>query len=262
MHNPIVTLITDFGTRDHFVGVLKGVILGICPGARIADISHEVRPFEIAEGAFLISQAYRYFPPKTVHVVVVDPGVGSARRPILIEAKGQYFVGPDNGVLALVYSDTPHKARVISNEKYFLRPVSNTFHGRDVFAPAAAHLANGARPSSFGKIIEDHLKPAFTEPQRTSKRVWCGTVLHIDRFGNLITNFQVEKFEGVRVKPFDLAIGTRHLTYLGTTYAGVPAGEPFVLVGSGGFLEVAVNQDSAAKMLGCSVGAPCELTLY
>jgi S-adenosylmethionine hydrolase len=262
MHNPIVTLTTDFGTRDHFVGVMKGVILGICPASRIVDISHEVPPFEVAEGGFLISQAYRYFPAKTVHVVVVDPGVGSARRPILIEATGQYFIGPDNGVLAMVYSDTLHKARVITNEKYFLHPVSNTFHGRDIFAPAAAHLAKGARPSSFGKIIEDHLKPAFTEPQRTSKRVWCGTVLHIDRFGNLITNFQIEKFEGMRLRPFQFAIGTRQLTYLGATYSGAAAGEPFVLVGSSGFLEVSVNQDSAAKLLGCSVGAPCELTLY
>ena len=172
MRKPILTLTTDFGTRDHFAGVMKGVILGICPEAEIVDISHEVQPFEISEGAYLVAQAYPHFPAKTVHVAVVDPGVGTARRPILVETAGQYFIGPDNGVLAMVYSNLTHKARAITNEKYFLHPISRTFHGRDIFAPSAAHLAKGARPSTFGKIIEDHLKPAFTEPQRIAKRVW------------------------------------------------------------------------------------------
>src|SRR3954463_16396750 len=143
MQHPIVTLTTDFGTRDHFVGVMKGVIRSICPGAHVTDISHEVQPFEIAEGAFLISQAYRYFPPKTVHVVVVDPGVGSARRPILVEAAGQFFVAPDNGGFSMIYSAAKCRVRHVTNERYFLPQVSRTFHGRDIFAPVAAHLAAG-----------------------------------------------------------------------------------------------------------------------
>jgi S-adenosyl-L-methionine hydrolase (adenosine-forming) len=261
MRKPILTLTTDFGTKDHFAGVMKGVILGICPNVDIIDITHEVDPFEISEGAYVIAQAYRFFAPKTVHVVVVDPGVGSARRPILVEAGGQFFIGPDNGVLAMVYSKVAHKARAITNDKYFLQPVSRTFHGRDIFAPSAAHLANGARPSTFGKLIDDHLKPAFTEPQRIAKRVWVGTVLHIDRFGNLITNLHIDSFSDVRVKPFELAIGTQILRRLGLTYAEIEPGQAFAIVGSSGYIEIATNQASAARALGCGVGAPCELTI-
>ena len=143
MTRPTLTLTTDFGLGDHFVGTMKGVILGICPEAQIVDISHDVTPFEIAEGAYLIAQAWRYFLKKTVHVVVVDPGVGTARRPILVEAGGQYFIGPDNGVLSMVYLQEKSNVRLISNEKYFRHPVSKTFHGRDIFAPVAAHLAGG-----------------------------------------------------------------------------------------------------------------------
>jgi S-adenosyl-L-methionine hydrolase (adenosine-forming) len=262
MKSPIVTLTTDFGTKDHFAAVMKGVILGICPGATLVDISHEVQPFEIQEGAFVVAQAFRFFPRKTIHIVVVDPGVGSARRAILVEAEGQYFIAPENGVLAMVYSKRGSKVREITADKYFLQPVSRTFHGRDVFAPAAAHLAKGARPSSFGKLIDDYLKPAFTEPQRTSKRQWMGTVLHVDRFGNMITNFHIDEFATIRMKPFAFAVGTRHLTDLALTYAEMPIGEPFVIVGSSAYLEVSANQASAAGILGCGVGAPCELTIY
>src|SRR3954467_7789478 len=135
----IVTLTTDFGLSDHFAGVMKGVILGICPSARVVDITHECAAYDISDAAFTIAQAYPYFPPGTVHVVVVDPGVASARRPILIEGAGQFFVGPDNGVFAFVLSQETCSVRAISNEKYFLQPLSQTFHGRDLFAPVAAH---------------------------------------------------------------------------------------------------------------------------
>lgn len=262
MRKPIVTLTTDFGVRDHFVGVMKGVIFSICPDAAIVDISHEVSPFEISEGAFLIAQAYPYFPPKTVHVVVVDPGVGSARRAILVEAGGHYFIGPDNGALGMVYSDQDHKAREITASKYFIQPVSRTFHGRDIFAPVAAHLAKGARVSSFGKVIDDHLKPAFLKPERIAKRAWRGSVLHVDRFGNLITNFHIDTFGEIRVRSFELAIGASKLTRLGLTYAEVDPGEAFAIVGSSRFIEVAANQASASRMLECGAGAPCELTVY
>ena len=261
-NRPIVTLTTDFGAADHFVGVLKGVILGICPAAEIVDISHEVAPFEISQGAFLIAQAYRYFPKKTVHVVVVDPGVGTARRPILVEAAGQYFIGPDNGVLAMVYSGQPHKVREITAKKYFLQPPSRTFHGRDIFVPAAAHLANGVRPASLGKPIDDYLKIAFDKPQRIGRRIWSGTILHVDRFGNMVTNFHVDEFPDMQTRPFEMLVGPRRIHRLALNYADSDAGEVFLIVGSSGYYEVAANQASAAKLLGCGPGAPAELTTY
>src|SRR5262249_34254018 len=156
----------DFGLADHFVGTMKGVILGICPTAQIVDISHEIGTFEIAEAAFLIAQAYRYFPPKTVHVVVVDPGVGTSRRPILAEAAGQRFIAPDNGVLSLIYSQEETKVRVITAEKYFLPKVSRTFHGRDIFSPVAAHVAGGVLPARAGKLITDYLRLSLEKPVR------------------------------------------------------------------------------------------------
>jgi len=262
MTRPILTLTTDFGLADHFVGVMKGVILTICPRARIVDISHEAAPFEITEGAFLIAQAYRYFPAKTVHVVVVDPGVGTARRPILVEAAGQYFIGPDNGVLSMVYSREKHKVRLISNEQYFRQPVSRTFHGRDIFAPVAAHLAAGVLPSRMGKIIEDHLRPSFEKPTRTGKRAWAGRILKIDRFGNIITNFHASEFPDLDQRNFSMAIGPRQAGVLAHNYAECGPGELFVIVGSSGYLEVSVGQGSAAKEIGCETGAPAELMVW
>ena len=262
MLRPVITLLTDFGTADHFVGVMKGVIRGICPEAEIVDLTHEVRPFEISQGAFLLAQAYRYFPPKTIHVAVVDPGVGTSRRPLLVETAKQYFIGPDNGVLAMAYVDQPHKARAITADRFFLQPLSQTFHGRDIFAPVAAHLAAGVKPASFGKRVDDHLKLTFYDPQRTSKRAWSGTVLHIDRFGNMVTNFHIAQFERVRTHPFELRIGPRMITRLTLTYAEADPGDPFAIVGSSGYLEIAANQASAQSMTGCGIGAPCDLTLY
>jgi S-adenosylmethionine hydrolase len=260
--HPVITLTTDFGTSDHFVGAMKGVILAICPNARIVDITHEIPPFEISQGAFIVAEASRWFPKKTIHVVVVDPGVGTSRRPILIEANGQYFIAPDNGILAMMYADIPHKAREINAAKYFRQPVSRTFHGRDIFAPVAAHLAAGVRPASLGKLIDDHLKLAFNKPQRTARRVWCGTILHVDRFGNLISNFHVSEFQDVRTRPFQIVVGPQTISRLALNYADSEPGEAVVIEGSSGFLEVAVNQASAAKILGCGTGAPIDLTLF
>ena len=205
MTRPILTLTTDFGLIDHFVGTMKGVILGICPQAQIVDISHGVTPFEIAEGDYLIGQAWRHFPKKSVHGVVVDPGVGTARRPILVEAGGQYVIGPDNGVLSMVYLREKCKVRLISNEKYFHHPVSRTFHGRDVFAPVAAHLAAGTPPARFGKLVEDYLKPEFEKPHRAGKRTWIARILKIDRFGNIITNIHIDEFGDLAARNFSLA---------------------------------------------------------
>lgn len=259
--SPIITLTTDFGTQDHFVGVMKGVILGIAPDATIVDITHEIRPQDIPGGAFTIAQAYAWFPKKTIHVVVVDPGVGSERRPILAEAAGQYFVAPDNGVLSMVFAREEPRVRHITAERFFLKPVSRTFHGRDVFSPVAAHLAAGARPASFGKPIDDYFRLSFHKPTRTGKHVWTGTVLHADRFGNLITNFHVDDFPDVTSRAFELGIGLEKLSRLALTFSEGEPGELLVIVGSSGYLEVAANQASAARRLGCGPGAPVEFHL-
>ncbi|HUS06416.1 MAG TPA: SAM-dependent chlorinase/fluorinase [Bryobacteraceae bacterium] len=262
MSKPIVTLTTDFGLSDHFVGVMKGVILGICREAEIVDITHQVKQYEVLEGAYVIAQVYPYFPKKTVHVVVVDPGVGSARRPILVEAAGQYFVGPDNGVLSMVYAREKSRVREITAEKFWLTPVSKTFHGRDVFAPCAAHLAISGAPARFGKLIVDHLRLGLQKPPRTSKRAWTGTILKIDHFGNLVTNFHVDDFPEIRQRPFEMIVGIQRIHRLAPAYADLAPGEACVIEGSSGYLEVSLNQSSAAQALGCGTGAPVELTLY
>jgi S-adenosylmethionine hydrolase len=259
MPNPILTLTTDFGLSDHYVGTMKGVILGICPRAQLVDISHDVAPFAIAEGAYVLAQAYSYFPPKTVHVVVVDPGVGSARRPIVVEAAGQLFVAPDNGVLGMIFEGEKHKVRAISNTRYFLDPVSRTFHGRDIFSPVGAHLAAGVAPARVGKPIDNYVRPEFAAPARTGKDRWSGRILKIDRFGNVVTNLRAADFPGLSDGNFSLAVGSPRIDRLAATYAERAPGELFAIAGSGGFLEISMNQGSAAQRLGCAPGAAVEL---
>jgi S-adenosyl-L-methionine hydrolase (adenosine-forming) len=259
MRNPLITLTTDFGTSDHYVGVMKGVISSIAPQARVVDITHDVQQFEISQGAYTISQAYPYFPKRTIHVVVVDPGVGTARRPLLAEMAGQYFVCPDNGVLSMIYERGPHKIRHLTNEEFFLPLKSRTFDGRDVFAPVAAHLANGVSPARFGKLIDNHLRLNMARPAQTGKRTWTGVVLSVDRFGNLVTNLHIDHFQSIRERPFELGIGFEKISNLAISFSEFPPGERMVIVGSGGFLEVVANQASAAKLLGCGVGSPVEL---
>ena len=261
MRRPIITLITDFGLSDHYAGVMRGVILGICPQAEIVDISHEVGAYEVVEGAFLLAQTYPYFPRGTVHVVVIDPGVGTARRPIVAEAAGQRFVAPDNGVLSMMYAREKPKVRWITAEKYFLKPVSQTFHGRDIFAPVGAHLARGIAPAKMGKQITDYLRLHFERPVRTARRAWTGAVLKIDRFGNLVTNFPAEEFPDLQKRPFEMSIGLETVNRLARNYAESGPGQLFVIVGSSGYLEVSASQASAAKMLGCGVGAPVEFRM-
>ncbi len=258
----LITLTTDFGQADHFVGAMKGVILGIAPRARIIDITHEISPYELGEAAFVIAQAWRYFPKGTIHVVVVDPGVGGARRPILAAAGGHYFVAPDNGVLTMIYDAAPARVREISNARLLGKNVSRTFHGRDVFAPAAAHLARGVPAARFGKLIEDSTRFSPLKPTQRSRHVWSGSILKVDRFGNLITNLHIEEFPGVKTRPIELRIGLERVRRLALTYAETEIGERFVIVGSSGYLEVAANQASAAKTLGCGAGAPVELEIF
>ncbi len=262
MPSGLITLTTDFGQADHFVGVMKGVILGIAPRARIVDITHEIAPYSVTDASFIIGQAWRYFPKGTIHVVVVDPGVGTSRRPLLAEAGGHFFVAPDNGVLSMIYEDSPHKVRVISNPKLMRKQISRTFHGRDVFAPASAHLASGIAPLQFGKLIRDYVRSWNTKPLRLAEQVWRGTILRTDRYGNLITNFQIDEFAGIKARPFELRAGAVRIRRLALNYAETEIGELFVIAGSSGYLEIAANQASAASRLGCSAGAAIELELF
>jgi len=260
--NPIITLTTDYGTNDHLVGVLKGVILKINPDAQIVDITHQVTPFDLLDGALSIAAAYSYFPPRSVHVVIVDPGVGTERRPILVSGQNHYFLAPDNGVLSGIYErEHPVVVRHITSEHYFLQPVSKTFHGRDVFAPVAAWLSKNWQPASMGEEITDFKRFAMPRPKEADGLL-KGVVLKVDAFGNLITNFRVEDLPANAVEKGEvrLQIGSQPVTKLVPTFAQGPAGEAVAYIGSSGFLEVAMNKGSAARTLGLGRGTPVLLT--
>jgi S-adenosyl-L-methionine hydrolase (adenosine-forming) len=241
MARTVLTLTTDFGLADHYVAAMKGVILGIAPDAQIVDISHEVTPFAIEQGAYLIAQSYGYFPKRTVHVVVVDPGVGSQRRPLVMQAAGQYFVGPDNGVFSMVMAREKHRVRTLSNAKYFRHPVSRTFHGRDIFAPVAAHIASGGAAARMGETIGDPVLLDLRQPR----------VLHIDRFGNIVTSLRTPDF--AEREGFISINGTR-VSSAALYYSEFEPGELFALEGSSGYIEVSTNRGSAADLIGCRPG--------
>jgi S-adenosylmethionine hydrolase len=264
-NSSIITLTTDFGLGDHFVGAIKGVILDIFPEARIIDICHSVQPFDIFDGALTISQSYSYFPAGTVHVVVVDPGVGTERRPIVVTSERHHFIAPDNGVLSLIYDREPRlHVREITSDHYFLQPVSATFHARDVFAPVAAYLAKGVDPMKFGEEISDYVRFAAPRPKRTDERTLRGLVLKVDRFGNLITNITPEHapflFEQ-NPPAFRIQVGKREITEIRSAYAQGEPGELFGILGSTGFLEIAANRAAAAQMAGSAKGTEVVLTL-
>ncbi|MEQ1884340.1 MAG: SAM-dependent chlorinase/fluorinase [Bryobacteraceae bacterium] len=265
MPERLITFTTDFGTTDYFAGAMKGVIAGIAPKARVIDITHEILPYDINQAGFVISQAWTCFPKGTIHVVIVDPGVGSARRPILVEAGGHFFIGPDNGVFSMIYDAVPHKVRVITNTKVFRKNVSRTFHGRDVFAPAAAHLAKGMPPMQIGKIIHDEVRSWNAQPTKIGSAKtsnWRGAILKVDRFGNLITNFHIDRFDDVKTHAIELRAGKEKIRRLALTYSETEIGELFAIVGSSGYLEIAANQANAAARIGCSAGAPVELDIF
>jgi S-adenosyl-L-methionine hydrolase (adenosine-forming) len=254
---PIVTLTTDYGTNDHLVGVMKGVILSINPEVNIVDITHSVLAHDLLDGALAIGQAYKYFPAKTVHVIVVDPGVGTARRPILVSADNQYFVAPDNGVLSSVY-DQAEALSVwnIISEHYFRQPVSKTFHGRDIFAPVAAWLTKSWQTSAFGEPITDFVRFALPRP-KTNGNVVKGVVLRVDQFGNLITNLRPEDVPALTADggKFTIRAGNATMTKLVPTFASGSSGEPIGLIGSSGYLEISLNKASASKTLAIGRGA-------
>ena len=263
MANAIITLTTDYGTNDHLVGTLKGVILKINPDVTIVDITHNVTPFDLLDGALAIGAAYSYFPPKTVHMVVVDPGVGTERRPLLVSAGNQYFVAPDNGVLSVIYEREP-EGLVVRNanaEHYYLQPVSKTFHGRDIFAPVAAWLTKGWQTSGMGDEIEDYKRFALPRPKEADGAV-KGVVLRTDAFGNLVTNFRQEDLpEGaVQDGAIKLQAGTQPVSKFVETFAQGNGAEPFAYIGSSGFLEIGVNKGNAARTLSLNRGAAIVLT--
>ena len=260
MKRPLITLLTDFGVADHYVASMKGVILGICPDANLIDISHEVTPFSISEGAYTLARAWQCFPKGTTHLAVVDPGVGSARRPILAEVAGHRFVAPDNGLLSMILHANPGaKVRDIAASRYFLEPVSNTFHGRDIFAPVAAHLAKGQAAAKLGKPITDPILADFTKPTQSSPGRWTGHVLKIDRFGNIVTNLDWATFRKIAKSRFKLNLGRRTVTHYYPTYAAAPAGQLFAINGSSGYLEVSLHQASAAMATTAKPGAAIAL---
>jgi S-adenosylmethionine hydrolase len=262
---PIITLSTDFGLNDHFVGTMKGVMLGLAPDAQIVDISHAVQPFDILDGALTISQAYSYFPSGTVHMIIVDPGVGTARRPIIVVGDRHIFVAPDNGVLSLVYAREQRlSVRHVTAEHYFLPSPSNTFHGRDIFSPVAASLAKGVDPSRFGEEITDYVRFAAPRPKPVDERTLRGVVLKVDRFGNLITNItpqDLPKLFQETPAPFKIAMGKGQITRLCSNYAEGGPGEAFGILGSMGYLEIATNRGSAYQLLGVGKGAEVNVVL-
>jgi S-adenosyl-L-methionine hydrolase (adenosine-forming) len=256
--SPIITLTTDFGRADHYVGVMKGVIASIEPAVRTVDICHEIRPYCVAEGAFRIAQSYRFFPSGTVHLVVVDPGVGSARRPIAALAAGHYFVVPDNGVLSQVFEKEASVVREIDVERYGLKPLSHTFHGRDIFAPASAWLARGTSFDEIGALVADPVTLAATAPVEVEPGRWRGRILNVDRFGNLVTSFESNRLAG-RTGGFRLEVGRLQVVRRAESYALSSGEEPFLIEGSSGYLEVSINRHSAAARAGARIGHPAEL---
>ena len=262
MADPIITLTTDFGASDHLVGAMKGVILNINPAARIVDINHNVVPYDILDGALSIANAYTYFPSRTIHVVVVDPGVGTERRPILVSGEKHFFVAPDNGVLSMVYEREACTARHITAEHYFLNPVSPTFHGRDIFAPTAAWLSKAFQTEAFGEVVTDFVR--FTMPKTKSNgQAVKGVVLRVDAFGNLMTNLKAEDIPigalgGGAIK---LAVNGKPVLKFEQTFASGNPGEAIAVLGSAGYVEIAVNRGSAARTLGVNRGAEVTLEL-
>lgn len=262
MTRPIITLTTDYGNNDHLVGTMKGVILKICPEATIVDITHNVTAFDVLDGALAIGTAYSYFPARTIHVVVVDPGVGTPRRPLLVSGQHQYFVAPDNGVLSLVFErEGDVVVRNANAEHYYLQPVSNTFHGRDVFAPVAAWLAKGTQAASMGEEIADYKKFAMPRPKETGGEL-KGVVLRVDNFGNLITNFRRDDLPAGTGENgiIQLQAGAHAIHRLVSTFGEGQAGEAFAYVGSSGFIEIAMNKGNAARTLGIGRGTAVTLT--
>ena len=254
----LITLLTDFGTADYFVGAMKGVILSINREARIVDLTHEIPPQDIEAGAFNLLAVYESFPAETIHVAVVDPGVGSKRRPILVSGGNQFFVGPDNGLFSYIY-ERERDARVfhLTNAQYFRPSVSATFHGRDVFAPVAGALTLGVRPEQLGDEITDYVRLPQLVPRLSAGKDLVASIIHIDRFGNCLTNLTPEHLtEAMIAAGAGLTINGRKITTFRRFFAEESSapGELFAIWGSAGYLEIAAYRASAAQLLGARRG--------
>ena len=250
----LITLTTDFGYRDPFVGIMKGVIAGINANARVIDLSHDIPPQDIMAGALVLRHSVPYFPRGAIHVAVIDPGVGSARRPLLVECDGNYFVGPDNGVLSLALAGKqPTRIIHLSNSTYHLQTVRATFHGRDIFAPVAAYLSLGIADVAFGEPVETFVRLNLPEVSRTARGL-VGEILYIDRFGNLFTNICARDLTGLTAD--NLVISLRDTTIRGlvSNYAAAADGEFVALINSWGLLEIAVYKGNAERRATAKVG--------
>jgi S-adenosyl-L-methionine hydrolase (adenosine-forming) len=278
--SPIITLMTDFGTQDGYVGAMKGVILGIQPQVRIIDITHNIEAQNIEQAASILSDYYPFYPPHTVHVVVVDPGVGSARDPIAVETSRGKFIAPDNGVLThMLYAEKQWKAVRLENAQYWLPNPSNTFHGRDIFSPAAAHLAGGVPLDDLGLPMNDLYHFSVPDLSITSQFI-KGEVVRIDHFGNVITNiknlvwiddstleFQRPGSDDKPAKRLDarkahVMISWHSMDGIYKTFSDAPKGQRLALVGSGGQLEISVNQGNASEVMAIKVGDPVTIQLH
>ena len=266
MPNPLglITLLTDFGDRDSFVASMKGVILTICPEARIVDLSHQITPHRIDEAGYFLKSCYREFPEGTIHVVVVDPGVGSARRAITVRSPRYFFLAPDNGVLTYIFGDEqPVEVREIDQRKFRRESPGHTFDGRDLFAPAAGRLARHEPFESYGPVIGDCGIFPIAQPS-WEKTILVGEIVHVDRFGNLISNLTSQHLEEVcvaakRRQPF-IRIGERTIEGLVASYSEGTVGQPSALINSDGQLEIFVKEASASDLLQTGRGARIELS--
>jgi len=250
MKNSIISLLTDFGEKDHYVASMKGVILNINPQCTLVDITHEVRPHDIQEGAFILANTYSYFPKGTIHLSVVDPEVGGMRKPILLVTQNYFFVGPDNGLFTFIAQREKVKQVVVLTKKqYFLPKLSMTFHGRDIFASVAAYLSSGIKPNAFGYKTNALKKLRYQKPIIKEGKL-LGEIFHIDTFGNLISNIDEEKlFRFIKGRPFIIRIGRTAIHGLKKGYWQGKKGEKIALIGSSGFLEISVNKGNAQKVL-------------
>lgn len=257
----VITLTTDFGLQDYYVSAMKAVILGIAPGVRMVDISHEIPSQDIMAGSWILKNSAMLFPEGTVHNVVVDPGVGTERKPIALRIGDQYFVGPDNGIFSLLTQERDYEAVRLSNEEYWRDDPSNTFHGRDIFAPCAAHLSQGVALQDLGEPLEELVTYKWTVPI-ADKDGLEGMIIHIDKFGNLVSNIPGSQIrEVIGNKNVKIYVGNTILDEIVSTFGAVPEGEPAAYIGSSGMLEVGINKGNAEKMLGVQKGAQISLIL-
>ena len=264
---PLIVLLTDFGTRDEYVGVMKGVISSINPEARTIDLSHDLHPHDIMEAGFMLYRSYRFFPEGTIFLVVVDPGVGTERRIIIIRQASYYFLAPDNGVLSFIFKKEEAKMVVWVTKKgtgYFLPTISRTFHGRDCFAPIAAHLSKGVALAKFGREIDDPTILHIPAPSISLKNSLVGEVIYIDRFGNLITNIDYETFEDFQKrhpkKLLKVRVGRKIIPKLSSSYRDAGPNELLAIYGSSNHLEISLNLGSAKDSLRANKGTRIEVS--